>query len=148
MTNDIALVKVKTPIRFNQNVKRVVLSRNSYFNEEAFVSGWGLIDEEKRLTTASLKHVRQTLWSRHDCMKILRDVPVGSFCAGPKNSGTNYAAEGDSGSALVVRGYVQVGIVSYKIPRKSNSLVIYTEVRHFYDWIVTSTNNMFCMAGK
>ncbi|KAI8428261.1 hypothetical protein MSG28_002478 [Choristoneura fumiferana] len=42
---------------------------------------------------------------------------------------------GDSGSGIMVRRYIQIGLVSFKNPRISKSLAIYTDVGHYYDWI-------------
>ncbi|KAJ8726596.1 hypothetical protein PYW07_001294 [Mythimna separata] len=53
-------------------------------------------------------------------------------------------ALGDSGSALVVRGYIQIGLVSYKMPDVSRSLVVYTDTGYFYDWITKISKKLYC----
>ncbi|KOB74130.1 Chymotrypsin-1 [Operophtera brumata] len=51
---------------------------------------------------------------------------------------------GDSGSALMVRGYIQIGLVSYKIPTISKRIVVYTDVGYFYDWIKVYARELNC----
>ncbi|CAG9784081.1 unnamed protein product [Diatraea saccharalis] len=92
MVNDIALVRLKTPIKFNKNVKRVAISRNPPYNEPAYVAGWGVVDDNKHIGTKRLKYVQQSLWSRDECAKMLRHVPVGTICGGLRNAQTNFAA--------------------------------------------------------
>ncbi|PZC81238.1 hypothetical protein B5X24_HaOG213339 [Helicoverpa armigera] len=67
----------------------------------------------------------------------------GTLCAQNRNL-NSYASRGDSGSALVVRGYIQIGIVSYKVPKISRSLVVYTDTGYFYDWITHNTKRLYC----
>lgn len=51
---------------------------------------------------------------------------------------------GDSGSALVVRGYIQIGIVSFKNPTVDTRVVVYTDTRYFLEWIEKSTETILC----
>lgn len=55
---------------------------------------------------------------------------------------------GDSGSALVVRGYLQIGIVSHKISDVSASLIVYTDVPYYYNWISAASRALFCRYTK
>lgn len=41
LTNDIALVRLKTPLKFGSSVMRIALMENPPYREEAFVAGWG-----------------------------------------------------------------------------------------------------------
>lgn len=40
--------------------------------------------------------------------------------------------------------FIQVGLVSFKIPSRSASLVVYTDVAHHYRWIVNNAKQMHC----
>lgn len=51
-------------------------------------------------------------------------------------------SRGDSGSALIINKYVQIGIVSYKTA--DYSLVVYTNVSYFYNWIKRAALKLFC----
>lgn len=51
---------------------------------------------------------------------------------------------GDSGSALIVRRYIQIGLVSYKKPHISKSDIVYTDIGYYYDWIVTNAKELLC----
>lgn len=44
LLNDIALVRLNTPLSFNSKVSRVVLMENPPYKEEAAVAGWGVTD--------------------------------------------------------------------------------------------------------
>lgn len=44
ISNDLAVVYVSTPLKFGQNVKRIVLMNKPPYTEPAAVAGWGLID--------------------------------------------------------------------------------------------------------
>lgn len=51
---------------------------------------------------------------------------------------------GDSGSGLIVRRHILIGIVSYKIPSKSVRLAMYTDVAYFYNWITKFSKKLYC----
>ncbi|XP_075991737.1 chymotrypsin-1-like isoform X2 [Anticarsia gemmatalis] len=145
--NDIGLVKLKTPLELNSMVKRVALMKEPPYKETAQVAGWGLADADEDGTVAEqLKFVNQYVWRRNECLRLLEEMPRGTICAS-SGSEEDYIAEGDSGSALVARGYVQLGIVSYKRPAKSRSVVIYTDVGYFYDWIKQNAKLLYCDEG-
>ncbi|XP_063839182.1 chymotrypsin-1-like [Ostrinia nubilalis] len=141
---DIALVQLKTPLTLGSKVQRVALLKpNEVPNvSEGFVAGWGETEDKKG--NNYLKHVRQPLWSRKNCTKFLgAELSLGQICAGFVKR-KDYADQGDSGSALVINRYIQIGIVSYKFVRRSPSILVYTDVSHFYNWITGHTRRMHC----
>ncbi|XP_026314433.1 serine protease 52-like [Hyposmocoma kahamanoa] len=146
MKNDIALAMLAKPLVFSQAVKRVILSQVSIYDQPAMQAGWGVTDEKRNTNTIFLKTTRQKVYSRNECKFILPHLDLGFICGTgyKKETDFGYAAVGDSGSALVVRGYIQIGIVSHKITRVSTSLIIYTEVPYFYKWILAATKTLFC----
>ncbi|KOB67169.1 Uncharacterized protein OBRU01_20195 [Operophtera brumata] len=92
-----------------------------------------------------LKYVTQKVMSRNECIRALRfdAVGVGTICAITElNEGR--VAHGDSGSALVVRGYIQIGIVSYGI-FTAKHIAVYTDVCYFYDWIEAVVKELNCI---
>ncbi|XP_075991736.1 chymotrypsin-1-like isoform X1 [Anticarsia gemmatalis] len=142
---DIALVKVKTPLKLSSRISRIALWKSPPYFEKAQVAGWGVIHEDGTVAE-QLKFVNQYVWRRNECLRLLEEMPRGTICAS-SGSEEDYIAEGDSGSALVARGYVQLGIVSYKRPAKSRSVVIYTDVGYFYDWIKQNAKLLYCDEG-
>nr|XP_049691821.1 chymotrypsin-1 isoform X4 [Helicoverpa armigera] len=141
--NDIALMKLKTSLNFGNKVKRVALMANPPYHEKARVAGWGLNNEFTKERSPYLHYVDQYVRPAEECRKILKRNNEGTICARSLNE-SSYASKGDSGSALVVRGYIQIGIVSYKVPKISRSLVVYTDTGYFYDWITHNTKRLYC----
>ncbi|KAJ8729185.1 hypothetical protein PYW08_000766 [Mythimna loreyi] len=138
--NDIALVRLKTDLKFNERVKRVALMKNPPYNEKAQVAGWGLL--ANNVSTDQLYFIDQYVWERELCNKREPLLTDGKFCASSRNSSA--VERGDSGSALIVRGYIQIGLVSYKIPSVSKSLVVYTDTGYYYDWIRKTSRKLYC----
>ncbi|XP_072936602.1 serine protease 52-like [Epargyreus clarus] len=143
VSNDIALLYVKKPFVMGQYIKRVILMKSPPKSRVANVAGWGLTDERKQLNTDWLQYTEQKLWSRNECVRVLHTIPLGSICGGAK-FGNSYASAGDSGSALITDGYVQIGIVSFKKPEISRGLVVYTDVPFYYDWIKKTSQKLVC----
>ncbi|XP_026314434.1 chymotrypsin-1-like [Hyposmocoma kahamanoa] len=146
MKNDIALAMLATPLVFNRAVKRVVLSKTGIYDKPATQAGWGVTDEKRETEAIFLKTTRQKVYSRNQCKTMLPQLAAGFICGtGYKDAKDyGYAAVGDSGSALVVLGYIQIGVVSHKITDVSASLIVYTEVPYYYNWIATATRALFC----
>ncbi|XP_073942183.1 serine protease 1-like [Choristoneura fumiferana] len=142
--NDIALVRLKKNLKFGKNVRRVSLMRNPPYHESAKVTGWGYTDEQNRVMANHLMQLSQKIWSRSSCIQAMgKRIPVGTFCGGTMDS-LSYVAPGDSGSGIMVRRYIQIGLVSFKNPRISKSLAIYTDVGHYYDWVKKTTKILYC----
>ncbi|CAB3254480.1 unnamed protein product [Arctia plantaginis] len=122
---DIALVRFRKPLKFSSNIKRVALIEKLPMPKEAYVAGWGIMHENPDVLTEYLKEAKQFLMTRKECGKVLGDIPVGTICA---RNEMGYASRGDSGSALIVKGFIQIGLVSYKVPTVRTDLVVYTDV--------------------
>ncbi|KAL4713000.1 hypothetical protein ACJJTC_012070 [Scirpophaga incertulas] len=140
---DIAIIKVQNDIVFSKKVQRVMIHWDTPTAGSAYVAGWGVVEQKTGATATSLKYIKQNILPRVECSNILGSLPPGRLCAGQTKVG-QFAAEGDSGGALVVRNYFQIGIVSYKIPTISISLIVYTDVGYYYNWITKNTKQLFC----
>ncbi|KAJ0182087.1 hypothetical protein K1T71_002809 [Dendrolimus kikuchii] len=140
---DIALIKTRATLNFSDKVSRVVLLNHPPKVTTAQLAGWGLVNEFQNLMSPLLKTIEQKVWSRIDCVKILGPLPAGTLCAGSPSS-NDYAAPGDSGSALLIQDYIQIGLVSYKVPFISRSLIVYTDVGYYYNWIEKHTKTLYC----
>ncbi|KAG6450449.1 trypsin delta [Manduca sexta] len=140
---DIGLIKMSRRLNFGSKISRVALMRKPPQGEIASVAGWGLTDEDLTVTSPYLKYINQTVKNRRDCLKRLGEVPRGCICAS-SNKLSDYASAGDSGSALMIRGYIQIGIVSHKVPSVSRQIIVYTETAYFYNWIKDNMDRLFC----
>ncbi|KAI8428262.1 hypothetical protein MSG28_002479 [Choristoneura fumiferana] len=143
ISNDIALVKLKNRLVFGKKVRRVALMREPPYDETAEVAGWGWLNEDPRTESKYLMQASQKVWSRQSCMEIMGHIPEGTICGGALDA-QSYVAPGDSGSGLIVRKYIQIGIVSYKVPSKSPRLAMYTDVAYFYNWIEKNSKKLYC----
>merc|ERR1711962_1956217 len=141
--NDIALLKLKTDIRFGANVKPACLPTNpnkSYAGQRAIVSGWGsTITWGGNANDYSCKLMRANLIiiSKRDrrCAYVTKNDSTTRLCAFKKGKDT---CQGDSGGPLVVSQggkYVLVGVTSHGIGCAGMYPGVYTRVTHYLDWI-------------
>ncbi|XP_039765039.1 trypsin alpha-4-like [Pararge aegeria] len=140
LVNDIGMVYAEHAIVFNNNVQRIAIA-SRYIRQPryAYVAGWGIVNS-KGETATSLKHVKQTFPYDQECRKLGQSSPE-IICTGGYLV-PEYPDQGDSGSALVIYGYIQIGIVSFKHPEYG--LVGYTNTSHYYDWIVSTSKKIHC----
>ncbi|XP_050361983.1 chymotrypsin-like [Nymphalis io] len=141
--NDIALILLKNPLTLGKFIKRVALTRAVPPQTIGIVAGWGLVNEVHNTHTDFLHSVQQTIWNFEDCRKMIPTLSDGTICAGDVQN-QRYASEGDSGSALIINKYIQIGIVSYKRPDISRAIVVYTDVAYFYNWIKYNSKKLYC----
>jgi len=161
--NDIALIKLASPVKFGKGVAPVELDTKQFFKglvgEEVWVTGWGyLFDIDKwqekhpnseipwsKVTPRKLQEVAITVQSPARCQKNYGDIPVPAdqLCAGLDRGGKD-SCSGDSGGPLVARdpkskkGWVQVGVVSWGVGCARPKLYgVYTRTDYFKKWIDT-----------
>ncbi|XP_050549255.1 chymotrypsin-2 isoform X8 [Spodoptera frugiperda] len=147
VSNDIGLAVISSTIKFGPNIKRIAVVANPPYFEKAQVAGWGRYDEINNKRDKILKYIDQYVWKRDACIQLTWGLPKGAIC-GSNGDSNIYTSYGDSGSALVVRGFIQIGIVSYKVPLVSRSLVVYTDTGYFYDWIKEHAKKLYCPDAK
>ncbi|XP_035446450.2 chymotrypsin-2 isoform X2 [Spodoptera frugiperda] len=147
ISNDIGLAVINSTIKFGSNIKRIAVVANPPYYEKAQIAGWGLYDEINFKVDNILKYVNQYIWKRAACKQLISKLSKGTICASSGDPEA-YSSRGDSGSALVVRGFIQIGIVSYKVPLVSRSLVVYTDTGYFYDWIKEHAKKLYCPDAK
>lgn len=134
--SDIALIKLKEPLKFSSNCQPVKLFKANEkvkAGVKAIVSGWG---RTKGLNWfKQLQSVDIPIISEADCDKAYKYRQPGQFCAGYYGVGGKDACQGDSGGPLVIDGR-QVGVVSWGLgcgdPFHPG---IYTEVSYYRSWI-------------
>ncbi|XP_028137417.2 serine protease 53 [Diabrotica virgifera virgifera] len=139
--NDIALVKLKTPLVFNQFVGNVSLpEQDAVFNGTANLTGWGwsfLPDFNKLSFVADLP-----LIDIEECNRVVDSIleentldKKSNICAGDLDKGANNC-DGDVGGSLTQNG-VLIGIVTWYIEPCDieGTPDIFTNVANFVDWI-------------
>ncbi|KAL0596755.1 Transmembrane protease serine 11G [Plecturocebus cupreus] len=147
--DDIAVVKLSTPIIFSNEVHRVCLPEATFEalpESKVFVTGWGAL----KLHGASPNTLREgevEIISNDICNQVHvygGAVSSGMICAGFL-TGKQDACNGDSGGPPVIahdrNTWCLVGIVSWGIDCGiENKPGIYTKVIHYRDWIKSKTN--------
>jgi secreted trypsin-like serine protease len=142
--NDIALVKLETPIALNDEVWPVCApdATDLYTYQKSQVSGWGTLSPGGACCPQTLQYVTVNITTNEYCDNAYPDDPVTSdmICA-TDNSGSNErdSCQGDSGGPLTVKEedgrFVVVGIVSWGIGCASGWPGVYNRVGHFVDWV-------------
>lgn len=141
---DIALIELRDPIQFSENVKAACLPTADFANQilmkqrEGKVSGFGRTEERGR-TSLTLRVISVPYVERKDCMVSSNyEITENMFCAGYHSVGKD-ACQGDSGGPHVTeyRGtYFVTGIVSWgEGCAREGKYGIYTKVSKFIVWI-------------
>ncbi|CAK6433133.1 unnamed protein product [Pipistrellus nathusii] len=147
--DDIALVRLSTPVLFSEDVHRVCLPDAAFEvvpKSKAFVTGWGALKVNGPFPN-TLRQVEVEIISNDICNEVHvygGAVSSGMICAGFL-TGKLDACEGDSGGPLVIAPdgniWYIIGIVSWGIDcGKENNPGIYTKVTHYRDWIKSKIN--------
>ncbi|KAM6150251.1 transmembrane protease serine 11G-like [Erethizon dorsatum] len=147
--DDIAVVKLSTPVLFSKNVHRVCLPDATFEvlpKSKVFVTGWGALKASGPFPN-TLRQVEVEVIRNDVCNQVNvygGAVSSGMLCAGFL-SGERDACEGDSGGPLVIARdrniWYLIGIVSWGIGcGKENKPGLYTRVTHYRDWIKSKTN--------
>ncbi|XP_055967156.1 transmembrane protease serine 11G-like [Sorex fumeus] len=147
--DDIAVVKLSTPVVFSKDVRKVCLPDATFEampKSKVFVTGWGALKANGPFPN-TLREVEIEIISNDECNQnnvYGGAVSSGMLCAGFL-SGKHDACEGDSGGPLVISEnnniWHVIGIVSWGIDcGKENKPGIYTKVTRYRDWIKSKTN--------
>ncbi|NXL31944.1 TMPS4 protease, partial [Glaucidium brasilianum] len=139
--NDIALVKLRSPLRVSDSSKPICLP---YFDEELvpgtplWVLGWGYTQEHGKLSE-SLQQAEVKLVDKESCNldAYHGEVTEKMLCAGLPQGGVD-TCQGDSGGPLLYSGghWQVVGIVSWGQGCGTPSTPgVYTSVRAYLNWI-------------
>ncbi|NXC40167.1 TMPS4 protease, partial [Penelope pileata] len=139
--NDIALVKLQTPLPISDTTKPICLP---YFDEELvpgtplWVIGWGYTQQHGKLSE-TLQEAEVRLIDTQSCNHTAYhgEVTQKMLCAGLPQGGVD-TCQGDSGGPLLYAGghWQLVGIVSWGQGCGTPSTPgVYTSVRAHLDWI-------------
>lgn len=150
MNNDIAVVLLKSPIRFNKFIQPICLpTKNQAYpaGMNCTISGWGAIESGSSVYSQELKAATVPLLSTSVCTQpevYGSNITETMFCAGNLAGGTD-ACDGDSGGPLVCtdkqRGHTLYGIISWGAHcGYANKPGVYVKVKHYLDWIEQKLN--------
>lgn len=153
LKNDIALVRLKRKIEFNDYIRPICLPFVSTITGEEekkyTVIGWGKVDNFLEEGSPNLQFAKVVSTPVSECNELqpqeVKPIDHTQLCAGG-NLGKD-ACKGDSGGPLVdvpdiphssELKYVQIGIVSfgYKTCGAQEVPTVYTRVSSFIDWIL------------
>ena len=142
MNEDIAIVKLATPLNMDDDVQGVCLPSPD-FNPPAgsicYVSGWGTLQESGGPLPAELQYVDVPVVSQSSC-NIAYDnfITSNMICAGFDEGGKD-SCQGDSGGPFVCMENdvpVITGIVSFGIGcAQADYPGVYTRVSPYVNWI-------------
>ncbi|XP_026038170.1 transmembrane protease serine 2 [Astatotilapia calliptera] len=146
---DIALLKLDTPLTFNNKVRPVCLPNvdlNLSANRQAWITGWGAL-QSTGPTPKIMNQAKVTIYSRATCNapEVLNgEVTKAMFCAGSLEGGVD-SCQGDSGGPLVVKEgnrWWLAGATSYGYGcALKNKPGVYANVPFFIDWIYENIQN-------
>ncbi|KAM9788455.1 transmembrane protease serine 2-like [Neosynchiropus ocellatus] len=141
--NDIALLKLRSPLTFTSNVRPVCLPNfgaNLSPERQAWITGWGAL-QSSGPSPDTLNQAEVTMYKTETCNRwdILNGaVTEAMICAGKLEGGVD-SCQGDSGGPLVVKEadlWWLVGDTSWGYgcaARKRPG--VYGNVTHFLEWI-------------
>ncbi|XP_036150680.1 chymotrypsin-1-like isoform X1 [Monomorium pharaonis] len=134
--NDIALIHLKTPIKYNALVQPINLatSDKNIEGKRCTLSGWGNTQIDESIPN-NLLEIELLVYPQEDCARAWTDVNVidSHVCTLTKKG--EGACYGDFGGPLVVDG-VQIGIFSFGNPCALGYPDVYTRVTSFLPWII------------
>ncbi|KAL2098743.1 hypothetical protein ACEWY4_005223 [Coilia grayii] len=142
--NDIALLKMSTPVTFSDYIRPVCLAdSNSVFNNgtESWVTGWGNIGEGVSLPfPGTLQQVEVPVIGNRqcDCFYGVGQISKNMICSGLLYGGKD-ACQGDSGDPMVNQQnsvWIQSGVVSFgRGCARAGYPGVYTRVSRYQSWI-------------
>jgi secreted trypsin-like serine protease len=154
--NDVALLKLDTPVTLNDRVKLVRLaSGGDGTGTPAWISGWGWTDASLHAASTILREAYTPVESNADCTTFLhyfpefpttyRDLNANELCAQQVNGGDPTQPPldaatcfGDSGGPLVTTRpsgcQEEIGVVSWG-HLSCEAITVYAKVSSHIDWI-------------
>jgi len=145
---DVALIKLKKPITFNNDVRPVCLPTKDFPpGTNCYVTGWGDTREQGNIAQI-LQQAQVPLVPRDTCRRAYSDLglPVTERmrCAGFSQGGVD-ACQGDSGGPLVCprnSKWYLMGIVSWGVGcARPNRFGVYSDVLALKSWVEETMNS-------
>ncbi|KAG5880061.1 hypothetical protein JTB14_034692 [Gonioctena quinquepunctata] len=145
--NDIALIKLSTPIKETANIKTIKIASgtSTFAGSQGIATGWGKTSNAQKKESSILKYITSPILSNDDCKKASNDykkivVPTILCLSGQGKVGT---CHGDSGGPLIVDG-VQIGLVSFGYKDCTAGFPsVFTRLTEYKDWITKNSDVKF-----
>ncbi|KAG0730080.1 Trypsin-1 [Chionoecetes opilio] len=140
ISNDISLLKLSTPLKFNANVAAIELQSQKDYIGDCDVSGWGTT-KEGGSSPSVLKYAVIPTVTDEACREAYgsSEIDDSMICAGLPEGGKD-ACQGDSGGPLACGGLL-TGIVSWGNGcARPDYPGVYSEVAYFKDWVESHTS--------
>lgn len=146
--NDIAVLRLKHTVKFNEYIRPVCLPERSdedYFGKTAIATGWGTQTFGGPYSDI-LREVKLVVWNNTECNdRFAQPITEVFLCAGPKRREGD-ACQGDSGGPLMVQSrskqWTLIGVISWGIKCGEPGVPgIYTRISHFLDYIYEHSVN-------
>ncbi|XP_008330469.1 transmembrane protease serine 2 [Cynoglossus semilaevis] len=147
--NDIALLKLSTPLTFSVTVKPVCLPNSGVDlspGRQAWITGWGAL-RSSGPSPDILNQAQVTIYSRDQCNSdwiLSGQVTETMICAGKLEGGVD-SCQGDSGGPLVAKEgnlWWLAGDTSWGIGCAwKNKPGVYGNVTHLMDWVYWQMQN-------
>jgi transmembrane serine protease 3 len=146
--NDIAIIKLDTPINFTSTIQPACLpamDETVADKAEAIVAGWGLTREGGADTSNVLMQVGVPVINSNECATMYKKARINidssaMICAGYTTGGKD-ACQGDSGGPFVVKkdnAFTLQGVVSFGIGCARPGMPgVYTRVSTYTRWLTT-----------
>lgn len=140
--NDIAVLRLKRPVTFNEYIRPVCLpnrTEETYFAKTAIATGWGT-QKFGGPYSEVLREVKLIVWNNTECnQRFAQPITDVFLCAGAKKREGD-ACQGDSGGPLMLqtksKQWTLVGVISWGIKCGEPGVPgIYTRISHFLDYI-------------
>jgi len=154
--HDVALVRLKSPIEFNDVVGPICMPHNlpkNMNNQKITIMGWGIVDMEETTSESELQKGKAHIVDPATCYSIMAsDLDIQQphkLCYFGSNSSST--CMGDSGSPLVwvdpeTNRYTQLALVSHHIVRcVSLNPPVGAYVPYYMDWIKEHVDGPVCV---
>nr|XP_055047176.1 polyserase-2-like isoform X1 [Misgurnus anguillicaudatus] len=145
--NDVALLKLQSPLQFNECVRPVAIWNSDVPSQETCtVTGWGAI-RENGPRASRLQEVNVTVFKPETCNQYYKGkMHEFMMCAGADAGGTD-ACQGDSGgplSCFTGDRYKLIGVVSWGVGcGRAKKPGVYTKLFHYKQWIDSAIHGEF-----
>ncbi|XP_078373258.1 trypsin-like isoform X2 [Oculina patagonica] len=145
---DIALIKLKNPIKFNNNVRPVCLPTTDFApGTNCYITGWGSTTEGGN-ESQILQQAEVPLVSRDTCQQAYNDtgliITERMRCAGFSQGGVD-SCQGDSGGPLVCprnNKWYLMGIISWGVGcARPNRFGVYSDMMVLTTWVEETIND-------